>query len=55
MVNLLQVDKEEVENRKSISNVADVVGIAGALARALEERRRNMRNSDGFLIFRLTQ
>uniref|UniRef100_A0A8R1XZS7 WH1 domain-containing protein n=1 Tax=Onchocerca volvulus TaxID=6282 RepID=A0A8R1XZS7_ONCVO len=43
---LKPVDKEEVENRKSIPNATDVAGIAGALARALEERRRNMRNSD---------
>ncbi|VDN07697.1 unnamed protein product [Thelazia callipaeda] len=42
----VSVDKEEVENRKSVPNSADVAGIAGALARALEERRRNMRNSD---------
>lgn len=45
----LQVDKAEVENsRKSITEMG---GIAGALARALEERRKNMRNSDGMHIF----
>ncbi|CAG9539147.1 unnamed protein product [Cercopithifilaria johnstoni] len=43
---LKPVDKEEIENRKSIPNATDVAGIAGALARALEERRRNIRNSD---------
>uniref|UniRef100_A0A915PHV9 WH1 domain-containing protein n=1 Tax=Setaria digitata TaxID=48799 RepID=A0A915PHV9_9BILA len=43
---LKPVDKEEIENRKSIPSTTDVAGIAGALARALEERRRNMRNSD---------
>ncbi|EJW72821.1 hypothetical protein WUBG_16272 [Wuchereria bancrofti] len=44
--NLKPVDKEEIENRKSVPNSTDVAGIAGALARALEERRRNIRNSD---------
>ncbi|MCP9266166.1 BMA-WSP-1 [Dirofilaria immitis] len=44
--NLKPIDKEEIENRKSLPNATDVAGIAGALARALEERRRNMRNSD---------
>jgi hypothetical protein len=42
-----QVDATESENRKSASNIADIGGIAGALARALEERRKNMTNSDG--------
>lgn len=44
--NLKPVDKAAIENRKSTPNIADVGGIAGALARALEERRRNMHNSD---------
>lgn len=43
----VQVDKAAIENRKSTPNITDVGGIAGALARALEERRRNMHNSDG--------
>ncbi|VDM39119.1 unnamed protein product [Toxocara canis] len=45
--NLKPVDKAAIESRKSTPNIADVGGIAGALARALEERRRNMHNSDG--------
>uniref|UniRef100_A0A914R858 WH2 domain-containing protein n=1 Tax=Parascaris equorum TaxID=6256 RepID=A0A914R858_PAREQ len=43
------VDKVAIENRKSTPNITDVGGIAGALARALEERRRNMHNSDALV------
>ncbi|CAD5218430.1 unnamed protein product [Bursaphelenchus okinawaensis] len=43
--NLKHVDQQEVEsNRKSVPE--PMGGIAGALARALEERRKNMNNSD---------
>ncbi|KAH7729443.1 WH1 domain-containing protein [Aphelenchoides avenae] len=43
---LKHVDASDSENRKSTSNLTDMGGIAGALARALEERRKNLRNSD---------
>lgn len=43
------MEKDSVDSRKSIPCAADG-GIAGALARALEERRKNMANSDGQLI-----
>uniref|UniRef100_A0A0K0EWQ7 WASp (inferred by orthology to a D. melanogaster protein) n=1 Tax=Strongyloides venezuelensis TaxID=75913 RepID=A0A0K0EWQ7_STRVS len=36
----------EVQNRKSSTNIYQAEGIAGALARALEERRKNMVASD---------
>jgi hypothetical protein len=43
---LKHVDANEADNRKSASNLQDMGGIAGALARALEERRKNLGNSD---------
>ncbi|KAI6206745.1 hypothetical protein M3Y94_00947600 [Aphelenchoides besseyi] len=43
---LKHVDQPEAENRKSASNVSEIGGIAGALARALEERRKNINNTD---------
>ncbi|KAI1725170.1 WH1 domain-containing protein [Ditylenchus destructor] len=43
---LKHVDPTETENRKSASQIQDLGGIAGALARALEERRKNMVNSE---------
>uniref|UniRef100_A0A914W4B8 Uncharacterized protein n=2 Tax=Plectus sambesii TaxID=2011161 RepID=A0A914W4B8_9BILA len=43
---LKHVDKAEVENRKSAVGSTEMGGIAGALARALEERRKNMRDSE---------
>ena len=43
---LKHVDPTEPENRKSTTNIQDLGGIAGALARALEERRKNMMNSE---------
>ncbi|CAD5225802.1 unnamed protein product [Bursaphelenchus xylophilus] len=44
---LKHVDQQEVEtNRKSVPGSQQMGGIAGALARALEERRKNMNNSD---------
>ncbi|TKR60707.1 hypothetical protein L596_027911 [Steinernema carpocapsae] len=42
---LKHVDPTDVENRKSSNSLQDMGGIAGALARALEERRKNMRDS----------
>lgn len=48
LLSVVQVDQAEVENhRKSVPGTQDLGGIAGALARALEERRKNMNNSDG--------
>ena len=42
------MDETETANRKSNPTIQDVGGIAGALARALEERRKNMMmHSDG--------
>ncbi|KAI6180902.1 WH1 domain containing protein [Aphelenchoides besseyi] len=43
---LKHVDQSDAENRKSTSNVSEIGGIAGALARALEERRKNINNTD---------
>uniref|UniRef100_A0AC35U6P2 CRIB domain-containing protein n=1 Tax=Rhabditophanes sp. KR3021 TaxID=114890 RepID=A0AC35U6P2_9BILA len=45
--NLKHVDSDSIQqNRKSATTVSDAGGIAGALARALEERRKNMLVSD---------
>lgn len=45
--NLRHVESDSgVQNRKSNSNLNEMEGIAGALARALEERRKNMLVSD---------
>uniref|UniRef100_A0A914CBA7 WASp n=1 Tax=Acrobeloides nanus TaxID=290746 RepID=A0A914CBA7_9BILA len=43
---LKHVDQAEVENNRKSLTLQDMGGIAGALARALEDRRKNMRNSD---------
>ncbi len=52
---VFQVDKAVVENRKSTVAVNEMGGIAGALARALEERRKNMRDSEGTVILFLSE
>lgn len=43
---LKPVDKTALETKKTTTPLEDVGGIAGALARALEERRKNMRDSE---------
>lgn len=43
---LKHVDPAEQANRRSVSGLGDMGGIAGALAKALEERRNNMQLDD---------
>ena len=43
---LKHVDPAEQANRRSVPALADIGGIAGALAKALEERRNNMQLDD---------
>jgi hypothetical protein len=46
----LQVEQTEVEQNRRSGGLQDLGGIAGALARALEERRKNIVQSDGQLL-----